>query len=153
MYDLAEALQIYNEELMRNPEFNNELVAEWKEDMPSEFTRKMLERRYGCHIKSEDLYNEAVGLLVWPDERTRGPKWSVAEIKSSVGIDFRNKKYTLFDFAYTMNMLWSDYSNIFTDSNYYIKMAIGYLEDSDYMGDPSERAYKNAVKRIRYFKR
>jgi hypothetical protein len=31
-------------------------------------------------------------------------------------------------------------------------MSKNYLEDADYMGDPSERAYKNAKKRIKYFK-
>jgi len=50
-----------------------------------------------------------------------------------------------------MNMLWSDYCNVFTDTGYYIKMAQNYLEDADYMGDASERAYKNAKKRIKYF--
>lgn len=152
MYDLTEAIEIYEEEKRHNPEYDAELVAEWREDMPEEFTRKMLEKRYGCHIRDEKTYNTAVGLLVWPDERTRGPKWSLSDIRNSVNVDLRNKKYTLFDFAYVMNMLWSDFSNVFTDSNYYAKMSIGYLEDSDYMGDPSERAYKDAMKRIRYFK-
>lgn len=152
MYDLAEAIQIHKEELSRNPEFNNELVAEWIETTPDEFTCKMLKRRYGNHIVDEKMYNKAVSLLKWPDERTYGPKWSVADIRSSAGIDFNSKKYTILDFAYIMNMLWSDYSNIFTDTNYYFKMAKNYLEDADYMGDPSERAFENAIQRIRYFK-
>ena len=50
-----------------------------------------------------------------------------------------------------MNMLWSDNCNVFTDTNYYLKMTRNYLEDADYMGDASERAYHNAIKRIRYF--
>lgn len=62
------------------------------------------------------------------------------------------RQYYELDFAYVMNMLWSDYCNVFSDPVYYIKMSVNYLEDSDYMGDPSERAYKNAKKRIKYFK-
>lgn len=49
-------------------------------------------------------------------------------------------------------MLWSDYCNVFTETNYYLKMAQNYLEDPDYTGDASERAYKDAKKRIKYFK-
>lgn len=152
MYDLAEALEIYGEELSRNPEYNAILVAEWIDNMPGEFTKKMLTKRYGCHIVDEKMYNRAVALLKWPDGRTSGPKWSVADIKTSAGIDFSVKEYTLLDFAYVMNMLWSDYANVFTDTNYYFKMTKNYLEDEDYMGNPSERAYKNAMERIKYFK-
>lgn len=151
MYDLTEAIQIYEEELRINPEYDHQLVAEWREDMPGSFTRRMLEKRYGCHIVDENMYNMAISLLVWPDEKTVGAKWSVSDIKSVVGIDFNTKKYTLLDFAYVMNMLWSDYSNIFVETNYYIKMARNYLEDADYMGDASERAYKNALERICHF--
>lgn len=50
-----------------------------------------------------------------------------------------------------VNMLWSDFCHIFTDSDYYLKMAKAYLTDEDYPGTPEERAYKNAVKRICYF--
>lgn len=83
--------------------------------------------------------------------QSKGAKWSVEDIKSVSGIDFDTKDYYEMDFAYVMNMLWSDYCNVFTETNYYIKMAQNYLEDPDYMGDASERAYKNAKKRIKYF--
>ena len=152
MYDLAEAIQIYNEEKAKNPHYDTVLVEEWKEKMPDDFARYHLKKKYGCHIVDEKTYNEAVSLLDWVDDKGSGAKWSVADIKSVSGIDFNSKDYTLLDFAYTMNMLWSDYCNIFTDASYYVKMAKNYLEDSDYMGDASERAYHNAMKRIRYYK-
>lgn len=153
MYDLNEALQIYEEELKINPDYDHQLVAEWREDMPLSFTRKMLEKRYGRHIVDENMYERAVSLLRWPDDRTCGAKWSVSDIKNVAGVNFNSTKYTLLDFAYVMNMLWSDYSNVFVDTNYYVKMARNYLEDADYMGDASERAYENALKRIHHFKR
>jgi hypothetical protein len=151
MYDLAEAIEIYNEEKAKNPKYDEVIVAEWKEDMPEQFTMFHLKKRYGCHIVDKSMYEKAVDLLEWADERGTGAKWSVSDIKSVSGIDFSTKEYTLLDFAYVMNMLWSDYCNVFTDANIYIKMTKNYLEDADYMGDASERAYHNAVKRIRYF--
>ena len=151
MYDLAEAIEIYNEEKAKNPKYDEVIVAEWKENMPEQFTMFHLKKRYGCHIVDKSMYEKAVDLLEWTDERGTGAKWSVNDIKSVSGIDFSTKEYTLLDFAYVMNMLWSDYCNVFTDANIYIKMSKNYLEDADYMGDASERAYHNAVKRIRYF--
>jgi hypothetical protein len=151
MYDLAEAIEIYNEEKAKNPKYDEVIVAEWKEDMPEQFTMFHLKKRYGCHIVDKSMYEKAVDLFEWVDEKGTGAKWSVSDIKSVSGIDFSTKDYTLLDFAYVMNMLWSDNCNVFTDTNYYLKMSRNYLEDADYMGDASERAYHNAVKRIRYF--
>jgi hypothetical protein len=151
MYDLAEAIEIYNEEKAKNPKYDEVIVAEWKEDMPEQFTMFHLKKRYGCHIVDKSMYQKAVDLFEWADEKGTGAKWSVSDIKSVSGIDFSTKEYTLLDFAYVMNMLWSDYCNVFTEANYYIKMSRNYLEDPDYMGDASERAYHNAIKRIRYF--
>lgn len=151
MYDLAEAIEIYNEEKAKNPKYDEVIVAEWKEDMPEQFTMFHLKKRYGCHIVDKSMYEKAVDLFEWVDEKGTGAKWSVSDIKSVSGIDFSTKDYTLLDFAYVMNMLWSDNCNVFTDTSYYLKMSRNYLEDADYMGDASERAYHNAVKRIRYF--
>ena len=151
MHDLNEAIQIYNEEKAKTPNYDTILVTEWREQMPEEFTRKMLKKKYGCHIVDLSTYNDAVALFDWVDDKGSGAKWSVEDIKSVSGIDFEKKDYTLLDFAYVMNMLYSDNCNIFTDASYYIKMSRNYLEDADYMGDASERAYHDAVKRIRYF--
>lgn len=151
MYDLAEAIEIYNEEKAKNPKYDEIIVAEWKEDMPEQFTMFHLKKRYGCHIVDKSMYDKATDLFEWVDEKGTGAKWSVSDIKSVSGIDFSTKDYTLLDFAYVMNMLWSDNCNVFTDTSYYLKMTRNYLEDADYMGDASERAYHNAIKRIRYF--
>ena len=151
MYDLQEAIEIYNSEKAKNPKYDEVIVTEFKDNMPEQFTRYMLKKKYGCHIVDKSTYEEAVSLLDWVDEKGNGAKWSIEDIKSASGIDFDSKDYTLLDFAYIMNMLWSDYCNVFTDVNYYLRMARNYLEDSDYMGEASERAYHNAIKRIRYY--
>ena len=151
MFDINKAVEFYHMHLEKDPEYDHKLVLEWKEDMPQQFARKMYEDHYGCHIMDEELYNKAVSLLTWIDDRGKGGKWSIEDIKKLSNIDFDAKHYTLYDYAYIVNMLYSDYSNVFTEPSYYLKMAKAYLEDPDYMGDPSERAYKNAMKRIKYF--
>ena len=47
-------------------------------------------------------------------------------------------------------MLYSDYGHIITELRQLLKMAKAYLEDPDYMGKADERAYHNAMKRIKY---
>lgn len=152
MNDFQKALEIYKKRVEENSHYPEEVIKEWREDMPDQFTDYIFRTEYGCHIVNEDLYNDAVNLLEWVNEKGEGAKWSVNDIKSVAGIDFDKKDYYELDFAYVVNMLYSDYCDIFTEPTYYVKMARNYLEDADYMGDPSERAYKNAKKRIRYFR-
>ena len=149
--DITKANKIYEEELAKNPKFNEELVMEWREQMPEEFFRKMYEKAYGCHIYDEDLYNQAVSYLVWANDKGKGAKWDVDTIVKLSDINFEDVPFYEYDYAYVVNMLWSDYCNIFTDTSYYLKMAKQYLTDPDYPGKADERAYKNAMKRIRYF--
>lgn len=110
-----------------------------------------IEKEYGCHIGTEEFYDKAVSLLKWVDDKGSGPRWSVNEIIKSSNIDFGRKDYYEYDYAYVVNMLYSDNCNVSELTNSaYLKMAKNYLEDPDYMGEPDERAYKNAVKRIEY---
>lgn len=150
MYDLQKANEIYKRKISENPNFYKEIVEEWKEDMPENFAEYMLKLEYGCHIIDSSMYDEAVSYLKWMDDRGKGAKWSTEDIKKASGIDFDEKDYYPMDYAYVCNMLYSDYCNIFTDTNYYLKMARNYLEDIDYCGEVDERAYKNAKKRIKY---
>ena len=150
MYNLTKADEIYKKRLEENPKYDNELVAEWRKDMPEQFAKKMYEDEFGCHIYTKEMYDEAVSLLVWVDNKGEGPKWEFEDIIKISDIDFDTKEYYEYDFAYVMNMLWSDYCNVFTETSYYKKMAKDYLEDPDYIGKADERAYQNAEKRIKY---
>ena len=66
--------------------------------------------------------------------------------------DFTETDYTCFDFAYWMNMKYSDYGEITQDFSTYVKYTIADLEDEDYQGDASERAYYDAMEKINYRK-
>lgn len=148
--DMEKAHELYRKRKKENEEYDHVLVKRWKEKMPHEFARVMFEEEHGCHIYDEHLYDEATSYFVNPDGK-EGPHWSIETIKEKSGIDFDTKKYTCYDFAYVVNMLYSDYADIFDKAIYYLKMAKAYLCDEDYYGDPSERAYHDAVKRIEYF--
>lgn len=150
MVDIAKADMLYKKHKEENPHYDYELVMGWKEEMPKQFALKMFEDEYGCHIFDADMYEEAVTLFDNKDG-SKGAHWDIETIKSKSGIDFDSKDYTLYDYAYITNMLYSDFSNVFTETSYYLKMAKSYLEDSDYYSEPSERAYHDAKKRIEYF--
>ena len=149
-HTLEHADKIYEEMKVEHPTLDHDLVMEWREKMPKQFTRKMLEKKHGKHIFDEDCYNEYVSYLVNRDD-SHGPHWRISDIKEKSGIDFGSKEYTCYDYAYVVNMLFSDYGDIFADPSYYLKMAKNYLSDADYYGDPSERAYCDAIKRMEYY--
>lgn len=150
MYDLQKATEIYNKHLSEDNNYAKKIVEEWREDMPGNFTEYMFKKEYGCHIVDRNMYDKAVSYFEWSNDKGMGAKWTVEDIDNLANIDFDEKDYYLLDYAYVVNMLYSDYGHIFSDSNYYLKMAKAYLEDPDYCGDPDERAYKNALKRIKY---
>ena len=145
------ALKKYNELKADRPNIDSEMVQTFIEEMPMEAIMLFDRINYGCHIVDETMYDKAVSLLTWADNKGKGAKWIVDDIAKICGIDFDSKEYYLLDYCYILNMLYSDNCNIFTEPSYYLKMAQNYLEDKDYMGEPSERAYKNAKKRIEYF--
>lgn len=131
-----------------------ERITDFVEDMhslyPEEVAKMVDEMYYGCHIREKEMYDKAVSYLINPDG-SKGSKWTVEDIKAKAGIDFDKKDYTALDYAYVVNMLYSDYGSKIKDPELLLDMAVMYLEDDDYPGDPSERAYKNAKKRIKYF--
>ena len=143
-------LDKYNELKRERPNLDHELVMTFIEDMSDEASMLFDKLLFGCHIGTRDFYDKVVSLLEWSNGSGKGEKWSPKEVEQASGINFDDKDYYLYDFAYIMNMLYSDYGHIFVDTNQYIKMSKAYLEDADYMGDPAERAYHNAKKRIKY---
>ena len=128
-----------------------EMVYEWYEKMPELAEIAIDAIIYGKHLFDNEMYNKAIKLLKNVDG-TASPHWTVEQVEAKANTDFDTKDYTLHDLAYIMNMLFSDYGNIFTDTSYYMKMAINYLTDPDYCGEPSERAFYDAKKRLEYNK-
>ena len=129
------------------------IFFEKMEDIAYEaLTEYECEQEYGCHIGTAEMYEEAVDLFEWVGDKGDGAKWSVEDVARLSEIDFDKKEYTKYDYAYVVNMLYSDYCNVITESRDYLKMAKNYLEDPDYCGAASERAYHNAKTRIKYSK-
>jgi hypothetical protein len=153
MHDLKTMYRVLKE---KYPNFEKMIFERFMEDMPAEAYVTMLffdnDEKGDYHITNEDQYKCAVNLLEWVDEKGQGEKWGVEDIVRLANINFMDKDYTKFDYAYIMNMLYSDNNNVFIEPSYYLKMSKNMLEDPDYMGEPSERAYHNARKRIKYFK-
>lgn len=143
------ALNKYKELKKDNPNIDNELIITFIEQMPQEAICLFDYMLYGYHIVSKEMYEDAVDCLVNQDG-SKGPKWSLTEIENKVNIDFDNKDYTLMDYAYTLNMKYSDIGDLIS-TDMLMKIAKRYLEDKDYYGDPSERAYFDAKERIKYF--
>lgn len=145
-----ELLKEYHEVKEKHPNIDHEMVMMFAEDMPEEFSMVVMKYKYGCHIGAKRMYDEAVSYFENPDG-TEGAHWDIETIKAKAGIDFATKKYTAWDFAYFVNMHYSDYGDkIGADTIFW--MAKRDLEDKDYPGEASERAYKDAKKRIKYFK-
>ena len=91
MNDLEKAIEIYNKRVAENPKYPQEVIDEWREDMPEQFRDYIFKTEYGCHITSKDFYDEAVSLLDWVNGKGKGAKWSIEDIKSVSGIDFDTK--------------------------------------------------------------
>lgn len=106
---------------------------------------------YLCeHITSEKQYEKYTKYFKNFD-KTTGPYWTVEQIKEKSGIDFSKKDYTCYDFAYQVNMIYSDYGDFLTPEQIF-KEAKRDLEDEDsWMKDPSTRAYKDGKKRYARF--
>lgn len=147
-YDI---LHKYNEIKAKHPNIDYEMMMKFADEMPDEFEMAIMEYENGCHIATKKMYDEAVSYFENPNG-TEGAHWDVDTIRMKSGIDFNTfKAYTLWDLAYMVNMHYSDYGD-FLATDMLFKMAKRDLEDKDYPGEASERAYKDAKKRIRYFK-
>ena len=151
MHSLEKAMEIYNAKVQEDSNYAQKIVNDWKERMPDDFIRYMYEQEYGCHIIDRGMYDKAVSYFKWAGDKGDGARWSVEDAVKASEINFDEMPFYELDYAYVLNMLNSDYCNVFTDTSYYLKMAKNYLTDPDYPGEADERAYKDAKKRIKYF--
>ena len=92
---------------------------------------ELYEHVYGHHFTSWK-YDYAVSGFV-NNDGTRGPHWTVSDVTGyakSHGASYRN--YNEYDLAYAMNMVYSDYYGVISDSvDAYYRTAIAFLEDKD----------------------
>ena len=123
-----------------------EVIHKIKEDFGEE-----IEEYFLCHITNNEMYNEAMS-HVKNLNGTYGGHWSPEVIKIKANINFEHKDYTCLDYAYMVNKIYSHIGDLMPEEHIH-KYAVRLLEDDDYPGDPSERAYKDAMHMIEYFKR
>lgn len=110
-----------------------------------------LEEYFTCHIENMETYNKFISVIKNFDGTTGG-HWTYEQVKANAKIDFAQKEYTCFDYAYTVNMRYSDDGQRMNQDQIFAS-AKDYLEDVDYWGNASERAYKDGKKRYEYFKK
>lgn len=107
---------------------------------------------FTCHIENLDTYNKYVSLLKNFDGSIGG-HWNIEQIKSSAKIDWDKVEYTCYDYAYIVNMKYSDDGHRFKSVDDIFASAKDFLEDNDCGCEPSERAYWEGKKRYEFYKR
>lgn len=92
---------------------------------------------YGHHFTAS-LYNQAV------KELSKGEHWSFNEIADYAAS--KNMKYDSgfneYDFAYTMNLLYSEYSGIINGNETFFNMAKSFLSEPDNVHGKAYRYYR-----------
>jgi len=144
MFDLNKADEIYIRKLKEDPEFAQQLIKHWRNNMPEQYSRRMYEEEYGCHIVDESMYN--TGLMYIKDEKDRLlDPWSKEDIMRVVRnyTDIDKEDFYDFDIAMMANIFKGDFYHRVNDSTKVILMALDALKDNDFpYFDSSERAYQ-----------
>ena len=101
---------------------------------------------FGEHFDMDTAYT-AVSEMQNVDG-TKGEHWDIDQTTSAAKqANIQFKKFNEYDFYYAINMLYSDYYNIFgDDSNSYIQLATAWLNDPDVPEGKAWRYYKKVVK-------
>lgn len=100
------------------------------------FTREMA-MEWACHMENED--------------GTMGPHWSMEQVKNVMGR--REIKCDPIEFFAALNMMYSDYCAVFRKYgvgdklDFYIDMAVAFLDDKDAKDDKLARYYEFVVER------
>lgn len=129
--------------LKTNPDSLFEILEEMEERFGN------LEEFFTCHIDNIETYNKFISVIKNFDGTTGG-HWTVEEIKANTKIDFEKVDFTCYDYAYIVNMKYSDDGHRFRSVEDLFESAKDYLEDIDYWGIASERAYREG--KMRYYK-
>lgn len=83
------------------------------------------------HITTKGKYNELIEEVKWADGTKRGAKWNIDDIKRYAKVDFENADFTLYDYAYLVNVLYAKCCKYIQDASIYLKLAKCLLEDED----------------------
>ena len=106
-------------------------LREFDKDLYQEMECDLYMAVHGPHF-TQWKYEKAVEALDNANG-TKGPHWTVSDITSyakSRGLTYAN--FNEYDFAYAMNMAYSDYYGVIPDSvDGYFKVAKAFIEDKD----------------------
>lgn len=155
MYNINNADQLRQKKREKDPNYERKLLDKIKQYYPEHYAHYVHEEEYGRHIGDKDTYKEAVNNLNWKqpkDGRSSGPMWDADDLAEKSHIDFDERDFDKYDYAYTVNRLYADNNNAYTESSGYMKMAENYLTDYNYH-HPGERAYEDMKRRMRYTRR
>lgn len=115
---------------------------ELKRSMPELYEQmecELYEHVYGPHFNKRKY--ECAASKLENQDGTNGPHWTVQQVvdyAKSHGIQFQ--PYNEYDFAYALNMLYSDYYGAVPDSvESYFRLAKAFLDDRD---APEGKAYR-----------
>lgn len=107
-------------------------------EMAAEFEDELYECVHGKHFDAWS-YKKATDGLVNSDG-SKGPHWKLDDARKLMrekGIE--SGSFNEYDFAYALNMIWSDYYGAMPDnSDSYARMALAFLNDKD---APEGKAY------------
>lgn len=133
--------------LKHNPDRMFDIIEEMHEQYGD-----AIKQFFTCHIENLETYNKYVNLLRNFDG-TIGGHWNVEQIKQAAKIDWDKVEYTCYDYAYIVNMKYSDDGHRFKSVDDIFVSAKDFLEDNDCGCVPSERAYFEGKKRYDYYKK
>lgn len=131
--------------LKHDPDMLFEILEDMEEKLGD------LSEFFTSHIENIDTYNKFISVIKNFDGTTGG-HWTVEQVKANAKIDFNKSDYTCYDYAYVVNMRYSDDGQRM-NQEFIFDSAKDYLEDKDYWGIASERAYREGKKRYEYFKK
>jgi hypothetical protein len=137
-----------HEHIKKMIKHNPHRVMEILEEMVEDYGEDILEY-FNCHITTEATYNQYASELK-NFNGVKGPHWTLSDIKAKCTTNFDEKDYTFYDYAYIVNMIYSDGGDLISVDNIFT-YAHRYLSDPDYWGDPSQRAYLIGKMRHEYF--
>lgn len=117
--------------LEKNQDKVVELITHMYKHDPQAVERMLDYPKDADHITNRGKYEELVEKIKWAEGGKRGAKWGLDDIKRYAEIDFDNAEFTIYDYAYLVNMLYAKCCKYFKDASTYLKLAKCLIEDDD----------------------
>lgn len=123
---MNELMQEYEEISTKYPHLKDYMMKMFIIHMP-EVAKETLEefeniQEYGYHIITPEMYQKYIKKLPMA-------KWEHETIKTLAKINFEDKEYYSYDFAFLMNYLFCLFGEFMADASYYLKMTQSLLEN------------------------